>query len=281
MAKVSRGTSTKMSGAGNDFIITNLTDKEDKLQPYFPGKSLSEITQIICDRRHHIGADGAIFLMPSKKKGSHFSWRFFNADGSLAEMCGNAARCTTLYAFTNQMTPQNVVFDSIAGPIHGKVLSKDTVNVYMPPPKDQSWGASLNIDGLNIKYDYLDTGVPHVVHQLNSYRVDEALLQLAKKLRGHSHFLPRGANITFYAIESPNVLRSITFERGVENWTLACGTGVVAAACSYTHWMTPHGPIDIHVPGGELTVDLSQTQPQLIGPAKFIADIEFYDEITP
>ena len=279
MAVVKKTISTKMSGAGNDFIITNLMDRRDKLDRYFPRKPLSEITQIICDRHHHIGADGAVFLIPSEK-GSHFAWEFFNADGSVAEMCGNAARCVTLYAFKNDMAPQRLVFDAIVGPIHAEVLSSDKVSVRMPPPKEENWGESLSMDGFHVKYDYLDTGVPHMVHQLSQYHVDEALLALARKLRRHEHFLPHGANITFYAVEAINALRSITFERGVEGWTLACGTGAVATACSYAHQMGGcDQPIDIYVPGGQLTIDLSGDHPQLIGPAKFIADVEFMSNV--
>ena len=267
-----------MSGAGNDFIITNLIEGRSQLDLYFPRKTLSEITQIICDRHYHVGADGAVFLVPSEKA-SHFAWEFFNADGSVAEMCGNAARCVTLYAFTNEIAPQSLVFDSLAGPIHGEVLNPNQVRVRMTPLKNQKWGECLIIDDLKVKYDYLDAGVPHVIRQLSQYNVDESLLMLAKKLRGQAHFLPKGANITFYAVEAPSQLRSITFERGVEGWTLACGTGAVAAAESYAHQVgrgEGRQPIDVHVPGGQLTVDLSGDQPQLIGPAKFIADIEFY-----
>lgn len=268
---------TKMSGAGNDFIIINLMSGRDKLDPYFPQKSLSEIAQIICDRHHHVGADGAAFLLPSQK-GSHFAWEFFNVDGSVAEMCGNAARCATLYAFTKRIAPHKLVFDSMVGPIHSEVLTEDQVNVHMPPLKDQNWGESLKIDGFNLEYDYIDTGVPHVVHQIDLGEVDDSLkaLALTKKLRGHKCFLPQGANITFYAIEGRHTLRSITFERGVEDWTLSCGTGAVAAASSYAHRVGFDRSIDVHVPGGQLTVNLSQGPPQLKGPAKFIADIEFY-----
>ena len=263
---------TKMSGTGNDFIVVNLFHQPEQLEVYFPQKTLPQITQTICDRHHHLGADGAIFLVPSER-GSHFAWKFFNSDGSIAEMCGNAARCVTFYAFTRCIAPKSLVFDSIAGLIYGEVLEGNNVRVKMPPLTGQVWGENLKIANLNIKYDYLDVGVPHVVHQISPYRVDTSLLVLAKELRSHPIFFPKGANITFYSIEK-NHLRSITYERGVEDWTLSCGTGVVAAALSYNYWGESKNLVDICVPGGKLIVDLSENRPHLTGSVKLIADIQ-------
>ena len=225
---------TKMSGAGNDFVIIDKTlNKNISLNP-------GQISRI-CNRRTGIGADGLIFVSDSKE--NDFTMEYFNADGSTGSLCGNGARCAIKYAAdSNRLKNGKAAFNSKAEAYTGEVLNKELVRFDLKPPSRVKLNFRIKASSQLIKSHFADTGSPHIVIEiedvlaqpkdLNSrYRNIEnfPLLQIGKEIRYHKDFAPAGTNVNFIQIKNGEVLIR-TYERGVENETLACGTGSVAAA---------------------------------------------------
>jgi diaminopimelate epimerase len=213
----------KMSGAGNDFI---LVDNRDGV---FDFADAASAVQRLCRRALSVGADGLILIEPPDRGGIDFRWRFFNADGSDATMCGNGARCAARLAFLLGISGRSVSFLTGAGVVRGEVYDSGRVAVGMADPRGASLGRELVVDGKRIAYDFIDTGVPHVVVTTDDVsRFD--LRGLGPKIRYHEAFAPDGTNVNVIDLSKKGVIRMRTYERGVEDETLACGTGAVAAA---------------------------------------------------
>ncbi len=196
----------KYSASGNDFVIFHTFIKED----------FSALAKQLCHRQEGIGADGLIVLVPHDTL--DFEWCFYNADGSSAEMCGNGSRACAHYAFDNHLAPAQMRFLTLAGEISCKVEGNH-VQSDLTPPKiindDISEGGK--------KWWLIDTGVPHLVTfdaDINEFDIEEA-----RELR-----YKYNCNVNIASVESDHV-RVRTYERGVEDETLACGTGM--AACFY------------------------------------------------
>ena len=199
---------TKMVASGNDFIITEV-------------RNLSELARQICDRKYGIGADGLLQLEKSKK--SDIRMRIFNADGSEAEMCGNGARCAALY-----LGKKKVSLETKAGIIKSEV-NKDNVKIKLTEPKSIKLDIPIKLGSRILKANFADTGVPHAVIFVEGLeRID--VTGLGRAIRYHKQFSPKGANVNFVEIISKDLIKIRTYERGVEDETLACGTGSVASA---------------------------------------------------
>ena len=196
----------KYSASGNDFVIFHSDVKEDR----------SKLAKEICHRQDGVGADGLIVIVPHKEY--DFEWQFYNSDGSTAEMCGNGSRACAHYAFTNNLAPKNMSFLTEAGVIHAEV-DGDMVLSELTPPKVLY--KAVESDGKS--WWKIDTGVPHMVRFTDN--IDEFDLKEARELR-YEH----NANINIAFVDGKN-LKVRTYERGVEDETLACGTGM--AACFY------------------------------------------------
>lgn len=197
----------KYSANGNDFVIFHTFIKKDR----------SELAKTLCNRQDGIGADGLIVLVPHDEY--DFEWQFYNSDGSEAEMCGNGSRACAHYAFINELTSKNMSFLTLAGVIKAEV-DGDMVLSELTPPKI----LSKTIENNGVSWWKLDTGVPHLVSftdDIEEFDIDEA-----RALR-HEH----NANVNIAFIDEDKNLKVRTYERGVENETLACGTGM--AACFY------------------------------------------------
>jgi diaminopimelate epimerase len=209
----------KMTGGGNDFILIDNREGKvdaDALRPSIP---------LICRRRFSVGADGLIILEHSAK--AHFRWRFFNADGSEAEMCGNGGRCAARLAHLLGMAPADLTFETRAGLIKAQVKGT-IVQLTLPPPSDIRLGIFLPIGDKEISVDFVNTGVPHaVILAPDLHEVD--VVGLGRRIRQHEAFQPGGTNVDFISVDNGRVAIR-TYERGVEDETLACGTGAVAAA---------------------------------------------------
>lgn len=204
-------TVSKYSANGNDFVIFHTFIKKDR----------SDEAKKLCHRQNGVGADGLIVLVPHAEQ--NFEWQFYNSDGSEAEMCGNGSRACAHYAFSNDLAPAKMSFLTIAGVINAEVTpisqKSGLVLSELTPPK---------ILDKNIKHNgknwwKLDTGVPHLVHITNN--IEEFDLQEARELR-----YKYNANVNIAFVDGKN-LKVRTYERGVEDETLACGTGM--AACFY------------------------------------------------
>lgn len=210
----------KMSGSGNDFIIIDnresVVDFDD--MPHFAAK--------ICRRGMSVGADGLILVEPSEQ--ADFKWRFFNSDGSVAEMCGNGARCAARFAFLKGIAGDRMAFDTMAGMISAFVRG-DQVRIKMSDPQDMVAADAVLVAGYPLPISRVNTGVPHVVMEVKD--LEQANVKtVGREIRFHPQFAPAGTNVNFVAPLNDAMWAIRTYERGVEDETLACGTGNVAAA---------------------------------------------------
>ena len=214
----------KVSGSGNDFII--IDNRKNILSDF----DLSELAIKVCCRKLSVGADGLLAIEPSNK--AHFKWRFYNSDGSVAEMCGNAARCTARVAVLlgiGKADIEDIRFETLAGIISARV-GKDTVKIQMTDPGPVTLNNHLQIgQGGSIIYGSVNTGVPHVVVEIDDIE-KVPLGSQGREIRYHDVFAPQGTNVNYIAPASDGTWFIRTYERGVEDETLACGTGNVAAA---------------------------------------------------
>ncbi len=211
---------TKMNGAGNDFILI------DHRQPWLARTDQAEFARLICRRKFSIGADGLILIENDEQ--ADFRWQFYNADGSLAEMCGNGARCAARYAREHKIAPASMRFKTIAGIIEAEMRGRRTVRIKMTNPVDLRLDERLKIDGTERLLHHINTGVPHVVCFVDDITTAQ-VKEWGRKIRFHAHYQPAGTNVNFVR-QSADGLHIRTYERGVEDETMACGTGAVAAA---------------------------------------------------
>lgn len=231
----------KTSGSGNDFIIIDNLDLSLEID------DLSELARRICRRKFSVGADGLVVIEPSSMV--DFKWRFFNSDGSVAEMCGNAARCTARFAYMKGIAPEKMSWETIAGIISADV-DGDMVKVRLTDPSPVEAQINIEADGQKYILDSIDTGVPHAV--LFTDDVDHYdVFNNGRKIRHHEYFSPRGTNVDFAAVLDRHKIKIRTYERGVEDETLACGTGMVAAALTAAQRGLVESPVDVLVQSGE------------------------------
>jgi diaminopimelate epimerase len=242
---------TKMTGTGNDFILF------DNRQAQIPAALRPPLAKALCCRRRSVGADGLIILNPSDRvdpeKGPvDFYWDFFNADGSSAEMCGNGGRCAARFAFDQGLAGQKMLFDTLAGPIRAWVGQEEDgclVKLEMVPPKGPYEDLLLEVERKSYTLDGVNTGVPHAV--LLSDDLENAPVgELGRAIRFHPHFAPAGTNVNFAAVKD-NEVYVRTYERGVEDETLACGTGATAAALVAGRRAGLAPPVSVKVRSGE------------------------------
>lgn len=272
----------KMSGAGNTFVLVDATKTSTWLdiEANLNIKRRSFV-KMICDRTLGVSADGVLFLQEGEQD-YDYAWDFYNADGSNAEMCGNAARCAAL--FVSEYLSSSLIgtykFKTGAGPITVQILGDERVRVHMPDIRDFQESKSLLIDDKLHSFSFVNSGVPHLVMQLSSYQQATELKGLARKARSHKDLLPEGANVTFYVREKEGALKAVTFERGVEDYTQACGTGAVAAA--YVEFKkSGERNFDVHMPGGTLSVQISKVseKPLMTGDAVFVMEFQYFYEV--
>jgi len=264
----------KMNGAGNDFIIIDNRDLSIDLD--------ADTIAALCDRNRGIGADGLLAVEPARK-GADFRFRYYNADGGEAEMCGNGARCFGRFtAHLGEIVLKKVTFETIAGTLAAEMVGED-VRIAMSDPRDLQLDTDAKVPGLNSNLHFLNTGVPHVVSFLDSPEVlDEFdVYNFGAAIRNHAAFAPAGTNANFAAVLAPNHISIRTFERGVEDETLACGTGMVASALIHHLLTGAPSPIKVDVEGGdtleigfEKTGDQSFNHVTLTGPADFVFEGE-------
>ncbi len=213
----------KMNGSGNDFII--IDNRENIVAQETGNLPLENFVQKACARGVSVGADGLILIENDEKY--DFRWKFFNNDGGEVEMCGNGSRCAARFAYLNQIAPLNMDFVTLAGVIHADITGKDTAKVQLTAPKN--YKETLNLSGIELKGSFINTGVPHVVFFVDD--VDNIdIKKIGSMVRYHNDFKPAGTNVNFAQIIDKDTIKIRTYERGVENETLACGTGSTAAA---------------------------------------------------
>jgi len=239
----------KTSGSGNDFIVA------DNREGQAPDMEFSRLAALLCRRKYSVGADGLILLENSTE--ADFAWRFFNSDGSEAQMCGNGSRCAARVAHLLGIAGPEMSFMTLAGKIKAEVMG-DRVKVKMTDPADLRLFYPLTVDGKEFNVSSVNTGVPHVVLLVDDIKKAEVLLH-GRKIRHHQEYAPAGTNVNFVQLRRGGDIFIRTYERGVEDETLACGTGAVAAAIVRSATDASASPIHVHVKGGEvLTIHFSR-----------------------
>ena len=257
---------TKMSGAGNDFVLIDNRNESLKLAP-------KQIVRL-CDRHRGVGADGVMILVPCKSGKANWAWNFFNSDGSSGEMCGNGARCFARFVQKRTEVKDGFTFETGAGVIKAS-FRNDLVTVDLTAPQQLRLSESVSLSTGPAVVHSLNTGVPHAVIFVPAVE-QTPVLALGEEIRRHSHFAPKGTNVNFVEIIGPGRIKVRTFERGVEGETLACGTGVTAAALIAARLHQFPSPVQVRVQGGDdLEVSFQNgsegfSHVRLTGPADFV-----------
>jgi diaminopimelate epimerase len=231
----------KMSGSGNDFIIIDNRDLSLNVG------DLPAFVRKVCARRISVGADGLFLIEPSETV--NFKWQFFNSDGSMGEMCGNGSRCVARYAYLKGIAPKKMSFETLAGIISAEV-NNDVVKVRLTDPSPLRIAQTIMLNDRECILDCIDTGVPHAVAFVDSVETC-AVVGTGRQIRNHEHFAPRGANADFAEVLNRHKMKVRTYERGVEDETLACGTGVVASVLAAAGRGLVETPVDVTVQSGE------------------------------
>jgi diaminopimelate epimerase len=260
---------TKMNGAGNDFVMVDNRQNSLVLDKAAIAR--------ICDRHRGVGGDGLIAVEPAQN-GADFRMRYYNADGGEAEMCGNGARCFGRFAARLSGKTDAVSFETMAGVITARLLGEN-VQIEMSLPHSFQLGTTLDLAGETHTVHAVNTGVPHAVVFVDNLEAVD-IRKLGAALRYHSHFAPKGTNANFVAKVGPQALAIRTYERGVEDETLACGTGMVACALIFHSLTGAASPIAVQVKGGD-TLKISfehdgaaYSNVKLTGPADFVFEGE-------
>ena len=247
---------TKMSGAGNDFIVI------DHRSGFIPETYQPQFAQLICRHSFSVGADGLILIEDSETE--DFSWSFYNKDGSGAEMCGKGARCAARYAWRNGIAGRRMRFATLAGVIEAELIGEqEHVRVTMTSPYDYRDSLLISLDQSEKEVFSINTGVPHAVVFVDSD--NPPVENWGRTLRYHEKFEPAGTNVNFVKILDEGELLVRTYERGVEAETMACGTGVVAAAIVAARQGLAESPVDVTTTGGEQLVVQFELQDDNIG----------------
>jgi diaminopimelate epimerase len=253
---------SKMSASGNDFIV--IDNRSGKVNERF--QDLSEFVKKICRMHHSVGADGVIFIENSTEH--DFRWRFFNADGSEAEMCGNGGRCAARFAYLNGIAKHRMAFETVAGVIRAEVHGTK-VKLQLTNPVDLKLDYPVGLEDKELFVSSVNTGVPHavlLVSDIDHVPVEE----LGRMIRHHKIFGEKGTNVNFVEIMDKKHVKVRTYERGVEGETLACGTGAVASAVILAEKGLVKNPVNIQTRGGEVLKIYVDCDVYLVGDAKII-----------
>lgn len=273
----------KMNGAGNDFIIVN--NIEEKI----PTERFSDMARILCERHLSIGADG--FMAVEKTTDgvdADFKMLFFNADGSMGEMCGNGARCICRYGYENGLSGETQRVETTAGIVTGRRIDRRMYRIRLNDPTNLRLDEQIEIDGevYNCSYVELgDPGIPHCVVHISGLRdfSEIKLKEIGRKLRNYEGY-PKGANVNFYEIIESDHIFERTYERGVEDFTYACGTGTGSLVSILTLKGEVSGKaVRVDVRGGTLLIDIDRNGDEikniyLTGPTNVVAKGEITDE---
>ena len=272
---------TKMNGAGNDFIIlNNLTEHMDPA--LFPS-----IARTLCHRRLSIGADG-LMVVDTPLLGGDYRMLFYNSDGSEGEMCGNGARCICRYGYENGLAGETQTIESPSGLVTGRRIDRRNYRIRLTNPSVIRLDCPVEAQGQTFPCSYIELGTPGLPHAAIPLpglggKTMEDLRDLGRALRRHPAF-PKGANVNFYEVTSPDHIVELTYERGVEDFTYACGTGTGSAVAV----LTLQGKVSGHqvradMTGGTLFVDAERTHSHitelhLTGPTNVVCKGEVTDE---
>src|SRR6516165_4554074 len=257
---------TKMNGAGNDFVL--IDNRSEALE-----LSRRQIA-FLCDRHRGVGADG-VLLVELPEGGGDFRMRYYNSDGGEAEMCGNGARCFARFANRLAGPFTSLRFDTLAGVIEA-TMQKRLVTVTLSAPGDMTLSRTTEIGDRKLPTHSINTGVPHAVTFVDDLE-KTPIQDWGAQIRNHTAFQPKGTNVNFVQVLEPPLGIAIrTYERGVEQETMACGTGVAASALIHARLHQAGSPVPVLVRSGDrLMVGFEKARRHfghvtLTGPAEFV-----------
>ena len=271
----------KMNGAGNDFIVlNNLVEK-------LPEAAFPALARRLCERHLSIGADGLIVVDAAQDRGD-YRMRFYNSDGSLGEMCGNGARCVCRYGYETGLAGEKQTVETTAGIVTGVRISERLYRVRLNDPSVVKLNCPVEVDGTAWPCSYVELGNPGIPHAVIPYpglrQADETQLrELGRRLRHHPAF-SKGANVNFYELTGEETLLERTFERGVEDFTYACGTGTGSVVTVLTLQGKVSGKaVKVQMTGGELIIDAKRRGSRverlfLTGPTNIVCKGQVTDE---
>lgn len=271
---------TKMNGAGNDFILL------DAIAEPFDETNAPALARALCDRRRSIGADG-LMVVARADGDADYRMRFYNSDGSMGEMCGNGARCICRYGYEHGYAGVTQRVQTTAGLVTGWRITEDQYRIRLNPPSVMELHKKLRVGEKSYECSYVELGnpgIPHLALELPALASQDEtqLRQLGRALRYHPA-LPKGANVNFYALTGTDEILEKTYERGVEDFTLACGTGTGSVAAALTLLGRVSGTnVRVRMDGGELRIDAEETDGKienlyLTGPAVTVCAGEILD----
>ena len=271
----------KMNGAGNDFLILN------NMEENLPHDALPDIARTLCHRHLSIGADG-LMVVERSEIGADYRMLFYNADGSAGEMCGNGARCICRYGYEKGLAGEKQTVETPSGIVTGWRIDRRNYRIRLTDPSVVKLDCPVEALGKTWECSYVELGTPGLPHAvvpiegLAEKTMDE-MRELGKTLRYHSAF-PKGANVNFYDFAAPNALTLLTYERGVEDFTYACGTGTGSTVLALTLLGKVSGEdTAVTSPGGTLRVTVDRAGERienlwLTGPTNLVCEGEVLDE---
>ncbi len=271
----------KMNGAGNDFVVLN------NLEEHLPVDALPGIARTLCERRMSIGADG-LMVVDAPTQGGDYKMLFFNSDGSVGEMCGNGARCICRYGYENGLAGERQTVETTAGIVTGQRMDQRLYRIRLNDPTTVKLDCPVVVDGVQYACSYVELGNPGIPHAVVPYHdlknADEnELRELGRAIRWYSAF-PKGANVNFYEITGEDRIFERTFERGVEDFTYACGTGTgsLVTVLTLQGKVSGHG-VKVDMTGGQLIIDAQRDHSRiaslyLAGPTNVVCKGEVTDE---
>lgn len=272
---------TKMNGAGNDFIILN------NLEEHISYDRFPQIARTLCHRHLSIGADG-LMVIESPLQGGDYRMLFYNSDGSTGEMCGNGARCICRYGYEKRLAGEAQNVETASGLVTGTRIDQRSYRIRLTDPTVIDLHRLAEAQGKIWDCSYIELGNPGLPHAavpypgLSKMTMDE-LRELGRALRWSPAF-PKGANVNFYDITGPDRLTELTFERGVEDFTYACGTGTGSVVLALTLMGKVSGKgVTASMPGGTLQVSVDHGSGNiqnlwLTGPTNIVCEGEVCDE---
>lgn len=271
----------KMNGAGNDFLI--IDNREDHIPP----ERFPEFARILCERHLSIGADG--FMVVEQPQGdADYRMLFYNSDGSLGEMCGNGARCICRYGYERGLAGAVQRVETTAGLVIGERINRQLYKIRLNDPTVVRLDCPIEVDGKTYECSYVELGrpgLPHAVVPIEGLREYPAreLFELGRKMRYHPAF-PKGANVNFYELTGEDQVYERTYERGVEDFTYACGTGTGSTVLVLTLQGKVSGQgVRVSMTGGELVIHIDRQGDTienlfLTGPTNIVAKGQVTDE---
>ena len=273
----------KMNGAGNDFVIIN--NMEEKI----PAEKFPYVAKTLCARHLSIGADGFMVVEnPNNPSEADYRMMFYNSDGSMGEMCGNGARCICRYGYEKGLAGEVQRVETTAGIVTGERIDKRLYRVRLNDPCNLRLDEPVEIDGKTYICSYIELGnpgIPHCVVPISNLKdyPEAQLFELGRKLRYYKGY-PKGANVNFCEIIGKDHIFERTYERGVEDFTYACGTGTGSVVTVLTLKGKVSGKnVKVDMTGGTLFIDVEREEDKiknlyLTGPTNIVAKGEVTDE---